>query len=133
MPATITLPSPAAAAQAPNAHEAYRYDIVCFDGWELYREARSLKSPSGQHVVLSNAEYRLLSTFLQTPGRLLSRDHLMEQARGRAMDASERSIDLLVSRLRQKLNRDAPHAPLIQTVRGAGYVLQVQSLHGRMV
>ncbi len=109
-----------------------RSDVVCFDGWELHREERTLVSPTGLTVALSNAEFRLLTTFLQTPRRLFSRDQLMEQARGRAMDAFERSIDLLVSRLRQKLADDSDEPSMIKTVRGAGYLFNVQSVQGRM-
>ncbi len=106
-------------------------NVVCFDGWELHRQERTVVSPSGLAAALSNAEFRLLDTFLQTPRRLLSRDQLMEQARGRAMDAFERSIDLLVSRLRQKLANDASDVSMIKTVRGAGYMFNVQSVQAR--
>lgn len=114
-----------------SAEAVLRSDVVHFDGWVLHREERTLVSPAGLTVALSNAEFRLLSTFLQMPRRLFSRDQLMDQARGRAMDAFERSIDLLVSRLRQKLC-DKPDAPsMIKTVRGAGYLFNVQSVQGR--
>lgn len=106
-------------------------DVVYFDGWALHRHERRLTAPFGLVVPLSNAEFRLLSSFLAAPRRLLSRDQLMEQARGRAMDVFERSIDLLVSRLRQKLS-DAPNSPsLIKTVRGAGYMFTAQSVQGQ--
>lgn len=108
-----------------------RSEVVCFDGWELHREDRCLTSPTGLVIALSNAEFRLLNTFLQTPRRLFSRDQLMEQARGRAMEAFERSIDLLVSRLRQKLADDPDEPSMIKTVRGAGYLFNVQSVQGR--
>ncbi|APW43742.1 response regulator [Rhodoferax saidenbachensis] len=120
------------AAQSDAASNPARSDVVCFDGWELHREDRCLTSPTGLVVALSNAEFRLLTTFLQTPRRLFSRDQLMEQARGRAMDAFERSIDLLVSRLRQKLADDPDEPSMIKTVRGAGYMFNVQSVQGRM-
>jgi len=108
-----------------------RSDVVFFDGWVLHREERTLVSPAGLAVALSNAEFRLLSTFLQTPRRLFSRDQLVEQARGRSMEVFERSIDLLVSRLRQKLS-DGPQAPsMIKTVRGAGYMFTARSVQGR--
>lgn len=107
-----------------------RSDVIRFDGWELHREDRCLTSPAGLVVALSNAEFRLLSTFLHTPRRLLSRDQLMAQARGRAMDSFERSIDLLVSRLRQKLADDPREPKMIKTVRGAGYLFNVQSVQG---
>ena len=117
---------------APDDADPGRSDVVCFDGWELHREERSLVTPRGVVVPLSNAEYRLLSTFLQMPRRLCSRDQLMEQARGRAMDMFERSIDLLVSRLRQKLAEDAGEPSMIKTIRGAGYMFNVRKVHGRM-
>lgn len=107
-------------------------DVVRFDGWELHTVDRHLVSPHGVTVPLSNAEFRLLCTFLRMPRRLFSRDQLMEQARGRTMDAFERSIDLLVSRLRGKLSDGACPSSMIRTVRGAGYLLQVQSLQGRI-
>ncbi len=110
-----------------------RSDIVCFDGWELHREERCLTSPTGLVVALSNAEFRLLTTFLSTPRRLFTRDQLMERARGRSMDAFERSIDLLVSRLRQKLADDPDEPSMIKTVRGAGYMFNVQSVQARAV
>ena len=107
-----------------------RSEVVRFDGWQLHREDRCLTSPAGLVVALSNAEFRLLSLFLQMPRRLFSRDQLMEQARGRAMDSFERSIDLLVSRLRQKLSDDASGVSMIKTVRGSGYLFNVQSVQG---
>jgi two-component system OmpR family response regulator len=106
--------------------------VICFDGWELRREERQLISPSGLAVPLSNAEFLLLSAFLQAPRRVVSRDQLMSQARGRAMDGTERSIDLLVSRLRQKLSDESSSTGqgLIRTVRGAGYMFDPQSING---
>ncbi|MDR3368299.1 response regulator transcription factor [Rhodoferax sp.] len=105
-------------------------DVIHFDGWVLHRGERTLKSPAGLTVVLSNAEFRLLSTFLQTPRHLFSRNQLVAQARGRTMDVFERSIDLLVSRLRQKLAQDPLAPPMIKTVRGVGYMFNVQSVQG---
>lgn len=107
-------------------------DVIRFDGWELNRHERCLTSPAGLVVALSNAEFRLLSTFLQMPRRLFSRDQLMEQARGRSMDLFERSIDLLVSRLRQKLADDPSEPSMIKTVRGAGYMFNAKSVQGQL-
>jgi DNA-binding winged helix-turn-helix (wHTH) protein len=114
-----------------GAADVLRNDVIYFDGWALHRDERTLVSPNGLAVVLSNAEFRLLSTFLQTPRHLFSRDQLVEQARGRSMDVFERSIDLLVSRLRQKLVASADAPSMIKTVRGAGYIFNVQSVQGR--
>jgi len=113
------------------APDPTRNDVICFDGWELHREERRLHSPDGLVVALSNAEFRLLCTFLQTPRRVFSRDQLVERAHGRPMDAYERSIDLLVSRLRQKLSCQADATSLIKTVRGAGYLFNARSVQGR--
>jgi two-component system OmpR family response regulator len=101
-------------------------DLICFDGWELRREDRRLTSPKGMIVELTNSEYKLLTTFLATPRRLFSRDQLIEHMRGKAMDAFDRSIDLLVSRLRQKLSENAGAPSFIKTVRGAGYLFNVE-------
>ena len=119
-----------AGAALEGASPFSRSEVIRFDGWELHREDRCLTSPAGLVVALSNAEFRLLSIFLQMPRRLFSRDQLMEQARGRAMDSFERSIDLLVSRLRQKLADDSSDVSMIKTVRGSGYMFNVQSVQG---
>ncbi|MFZ4288052.1 response regulator [Variovorax sp. HJSM1_2] len=113
----------------PSDSDAYT-ETVRFDGWVLHRQQRRLTSPSGLVVQLSNAEFSLLTTFLNAPRKVLARDQLMEQARGRAMDCFERSIDLLVSRLRQKLSGQEGSPPLIKTVRGVGYVLDAQQVLG---
>ncbi|WP_374590895.1 winged helix-turn-helix domain-containing protein [Aquabacterium sp.] len=90
--------------------------------WMLDTRERRLFSEQGVNVSLSLAEYRLLMTFVSQPARVRSRDELMDLARGRHLDAFERSIDLLVSRLRQKLGDDPREPALIRTVRGQGYV-----------
>jgi two-component system OmpR family response regulator len=84
-------------------------------------------------VPLSNAEFQLLSAFLKAPRRVVSREQLAEQARGRTLDDFGRSIDLLVSRLRRKLateGGDSEESTLIKTVRGAGYMFNAQSVQG---
>lgn len=95
---------------------------IGFSGWRLHRVLRQLVSPGGEVVPLSNAEFRLLWVFLERPKRVLSRDQLLDAARGRTMEAFDRSIDLLVSRLRQKLGEDPRDPRLIMTVRGEGYL-----------
>ena len=97
---------------------------VRFDAWTLQRLERQVIDPLGTVVPLSYAEYRLLCTLLESPRRVFNRDQLMEQARGRAHDSLDRSVDLLVSRLRSKLGEEGPQ--LIKTVRGAGYMLDAR-------
>jgi two-component system OmpR family response regulator len=78
---------------------------------------------AGKEVFLTGYEFALLLALARRAGRVLSREQLMELARGSAEDAFDRSIDVHVSRLRQKLGDDPKHPRLIKTVRGAGYVL----------
>ena len=92
--------------------------------WELRRDERRLVSPEDETVALSASEYRLLSAFLAAPRTVLSREHLMTQARGRELHNLDRGIDLLVSRLRRKLEDDGATSPMIRTVRGRGYVFE---------
>jgi two-component system OmpR family response regulator len=94
-----------------------------FGDWVLDLGARHLVGKSGVVVALSGAEFRLLKIFLEHPNRVLSREQLLDLTRGREADAFDRSIDLQVSRLRQKLADDARSPRLIKTVRSEGYVL----------
>jgi two-component system OmpR family response regulator len=73
-------------------------------------------------VTLSGAEYRMLRVFLDHPQRVLSRDQLLNMTQGRDAELFDRSIDLLVSRLRQRLRDDAREPRYIKTVRSEGYV-----------
>ena len=73
-------------------------------------------------VSLSGAEYRLLRVFLRHPQRVLSREQLLDLTQGRGSDVFDRSIDLLVSRLRQRLRDEAREPRYIKTVRNEGYV-----------
>lgn len=100
-----------------------RPNTARFAGWELDLQRRELRDPEGAPVDLSGAEHDLLVAFLDHPGRVLTRDHLLEMARSRLTGPSDRSVDVLVSRLRRKLEPDATSQPLIKTVRGAGYML----------
>jgi two-component system OmpR family response regulator len=113
---------PGTACAAPHALPR----AVQFAGWTLDCLQRLLISPAQVVVALSNAEYRLLAAFVSHAGRVLSRERLVEATAAPGVVVNGRSIDLAVSRLRQKLGdaRDA-HA-LIRTVRGEGYVLEAR-------
>ena len=101
---------------------------IRFDAWRLNGVLRQLQSPEGLVVPLSNAEFRLLWVFLERPRRVLSREQLLDAARGRSIEAFDRSIDLLVSRLRQKLGDDPKSPRLIKTVRGEGYLFDAREI-----
>ncbi|MCL7940627.1 response regulator [Halomonas sp. ATCH28] len=97
--------------------------LVAFGNWRLDRLTRELVDIEGQHLPLSGADFQLLQVFLAHPEQVLSRDALFELTRGRPAPPLDRSIDVHVCRLRQRLGEDAQHSQLIRTVRGAGYVL----------
>lgn len=94
-----------------------------FAGWTLDVNAGHLINPKGLVVMLSGAELRLLKVFLDHPNRILNRDQLLNFTQGRDADAFDRSIDIQISRLRQKLDEDARAPQIIKTVRNGGYVL----------
>jgi two-component system OmpR family response regulator len=94
-----------------------------FAGWTLDTVARHLVSKDNVIVALSGAEYRLLKVFVDHPNRVLNRDQLLSLTQGRESDPFDRSIDLQISRLRQKLGDDARTPQIIKTVRNEGYVL----------
>jgi two-component system OmpR family response regulator len=94
-----------------------------FGTWLLDLTARHLVDASGVVVAISGAEFRLLKVFLDNPNRILSRERLLDLTKGREIEAFDRSIDLQVSRLRQRLGEDARSPALIKTVRSEGYVL----------
>jgi len=108
---------PAADSGQPSAARHYG-----FDRWVLHTETRELLRDDGVTVPLSSGEYALLLALVERPQRVLSRDQLLDLARGRAAAAFDRSIDTQVSRLRKKLERDAGDPHIIKTVWGGGYM-----------
>lgn len=94
---------------------------VTFDGWSMSRSRRELRAPSGMLVELTSAEFDLLNAFVSQPQRVIGRERLIELSRSRLADSSDRSVDVLVSRLRRKLAA-ADAMPPIRTVRGVGYM-----------
>ena len=94
-----------------------------FAGWQLDTAARRLTNPLGVEVALTGGEFDLLRSFAQHAGRVLSRDFLLEQTRGREAGPFDRTIDVQVGRLRRKLDPGAQEPQLIKSVRGAGYIL----------
>lgn len=107
----------------PNLQVTEAGQLIAFGDWQLDTTARHLLDKEGTAVALSGAEYRLLRVFLDHPQRVLSRDQLLNLTQGREAELFDRSIDLLVSRLRQRLRDDAREPAHIKTVRSEGYVL----------
>ncbi len=93
-----------------------------FAGWRLDVTRRQLHSPAKALVDLRATEFDLLVAFLERPQHVLTRDQLLDLARGRAASMFDRSIDVYVSRLRYRIEVDPREPELIKTVRGGGYV-----------
>lgn len=99
-----------------------RPPVYEFAGWQLDTAIRRLVSPDAMEVPLSGGAYDLLLAFLEHPQRVLSRDYLLEITRNRTAEPFDRSIDVQVSRLRQKLEVDAKDPKMLKTVRTGGYL-----------
>lgn len=109
----------------PNLQISDAGTLLKFGNWRLDTVGRHLLDQEGTEVALSGAEYRLLRVFIDHPQRVLNRDQLLNLTQGRDAELFDRSIDLLVSRLRQRLGDDAREPIYIKTVRAEGYVFSV--------
>lgn len=108
--------------EARAAPAATSKDVALFAGWRADFGRLSLTDPQGAATPLSQADAALLRVFLEAPGRVLSRDFLLEACDGGADELFDRSIDVRVSRLRKKLRDPGQKPKHIRTVYGAGYV-----------
>jgi two-component system, OmpR family, response regulator len=106
----------------PNLQVTEAATVLAFGDWRLDTTARHLLDADDTVVALSGAEYRLLRVFLDHPQRVLNRDQLLNLTQGRDADQFDRSIDLLISRLRQRLRDDAREPRYIKTLRSEGYL-----------
>jgi len=103
----------------PEVFVPERFD---FAGWRYHVRRRELYAPSGAEVILTAAEHELLFTLLRNPQLTIGRERLLELSRNRIAGANDRSIDVLVSRLRNKMGGVRRTMPIIRTVRGVGYM-----------
>ncbi len=106
---------------ADGSRQSYR-----FSGWTVDISAREVVAPQGTKVAVTGAEFDLLHALCEHPNRVLTRDHLINLTHGPTTGPFERSIDTLISRLRQKIELDAKSPKLIQTVRSEGYMFTAQ-------
>lgn len=95
---------------------------LSFLGWRMDCRRRELRNPDGALVAMTSAEFDLLQALCERAGRVLSREALLDLTHGRNVGAFERSIDVLISRIRRKIEPDPREATLIKTVRAGGYV-----------
>jgi DNA-binding response OmpR family regulator len=105
---------------SPPAHG--ERESLDFEGWQLDLAARRLLDPQGSEVALTTGEFELLQVFAEHAGRVLSRDFLLTQTRGREAGPFDRTIDVQVGRLRKKLEPDAQNPQMLKSIRGAGYI-----------
>lgn len=97
--------------------------VLVFDGWRIDRASRHLRDSAGLRIALTCAEFDLLLVLCEHPRRVLNRDQLLDLTQGRAASPFDRSVDTLISRIRQKIERDPKNPEIIKTVRSSGYVL----------
>ncbi|PSJ43910.1 DNA-binding response regulator [Zobellella taiwanensis] len=107
----------APAGPAPNAG-----DVRQFDDWRFDLDRRVLIDREQRQTSLTHGEYQLLCAFIRHSGQTLSRDQLMDQIKNREWAPNDRTVDVLVGRLRRKLGDNPAHPKTILTVHGAGYV-----------
>jgi DNA-binding response OmpR family regulator len=96
---------------------------LSFDVFQIDLDARQLIDQQNATVALTSAEFDLLACFVQRPRRVLTRDQILDWTRGRSADPFDRTVDMLISRLRRKLEAVSPGSKLISTVRNGGYLL----------
>ena len=94
-----------------------------FSGWTLDVDARHLVDSAGVIVSLPAGEFRILKTLAENPNRVLTRDQLLDVSSGREAGPFDRTIDVMISRLRRRLRDDGGDAALIKTIRSEGYLL----------
>lgn len=100
--------------------------VLIFSDWRLDLVARRLHSLDGIRVPLTGGEFELLVAFCEHANQVLTRDQLLDFTRGKAPAGVDRSIDIQVSRLRRKIEKDPKDPALIQTVRSGGYIFAAQ-------
>lgn len=102
-------------------------EILQFDGWRLDPGRRQLRTAEGLEIVLTTGEFDILMVLAKHPGRVLSRDMLMDLTRGRRYETFDRTIDAQIARLRKKIEQNPKIPALIKSVRGVGYVFTAKS------
>lgn len=107
---------------APTVPHTQAPELIQFDGWRLDLGRRQLVTAEGTEIVLTTGEFDMLATLARHPGRVFSRETLMDLTHGRSLEAFDRTIDAQIARLRKKVEQDPKQPSLIKSVRGIGYV-----------
>src|SRR5438477_2606496 len=109
-------------AAAQTASTTNGATALAFLDWRIDFRLRELRNSAGARIAMTSAEFDLLRTFCERPGRVLSRDSLLDLTQGRNAGSFERSIDVLVSRIRRKIEPNPADPTMIKTVRSGGYL-----------
>lgn len=112
-------------ATRPTLSAGEHHPSLLFGNWRLNLAKRELRSPNMTLVPLSSGEFELLLAFLEHPQRLLTREQLIDYARGSGHEVFDRSIDVQISRIRRKIEANTRSPEMIRTVRNAGYIFTV--------
>ena len=115
---------------SPSVPRTAGHDLVRFGGWTLDLTERTLRDWHHQPCSLTPSEFALLETFARNPDRVQTRDQLLEHLRGQECDAFDRTIDVLILRLRRKIERNPAHPEFIRTERGLGYLFRPHAGRG---
>jgi DNA-binding response OmpR family regulator/class 3 adenylate cyclase len=118
-------------ALAPISEPERVEPVLAFGTYRLDLAGHSLSDATGKEVPLTHGEYALLRVFVQRPGRVLSRDQLLQLLSGRGAEAYDRSIDMQIVRLRRKIEPDPRRPTLIVTVPNSGYKFAVPVTQGK--
>jgi len=110
-----------AKAGATSADDLHTEHSLRFEGWSINLTAHTLAAPDGRDVHLTRSEFNLLAALVNAPNRALTRDHLLDAISRHGEMPRDRVIDVIVSRLRQKIESDPKNPKLIVTVIGFGY------------
>jgi two-component system, OmpR family, response regulator len=110
---------------APGSADEAPRDRYQFEGWVLDIPRRELRAPSGELCDLTTAEFELLTILVKRPGRVLSRDNIMDLLKGHDWSPLDRTIDGLVARLRRKIEPSSERPRVIKTVRSVGYAFGI--------
>lgn len=112
-----------ARAMPKDARKVQEVTEIAFADWTLHLKAQQLTSPQGVIVALTKGEFELLHAFLLHPNEILNRDRIMDIYRMRESTIFDRSIDVMIGRIRKRLKEDPKHPEIIKTVWGKGYML----------
>ncbi|MCH8531099.1 MAG: response regulator transcription factor [Saccharospirillum sp.] len=116
----------ARALQTPAKADEAKRNRIGFNGWVLDQDLRELLDPEGNRVDLTYAEYNLLEAFIRSPSRIWTREQLIEHSRGLDATVYDRTIDVLILRLRRKIEPNPRQPQFIRTERGVGYLFAAE-------